>query len=91
MTSNNTAEGRGKDLEFPADITFKSIFYNKPYIADTIVSIIADHDSGFALNSVESKNGKFISFTITARCTSEENLQSLCHKISSIEGFHMMF
>ena len=79
------------NIKFPAEITFKSIFYTKPFLTDTISSIINDYEEKSTVSYVESRNGKFLSITITAFFNSNENLQNLCDKISSVDGFFMMF
>jgi len=80
-----------KEIIYPAEITFKSVFKNKSYTEETIKSILGDININCSINGKESKNSKFISYTITAEFPSEEILDSICKKISTLEGFMMMF
>lgn len=80
-----------KEIIYPAEIIFKSIFRNLPYTIDTIRNIVTEHAITCRVTSKESSGGKFISYTITATFESEEILNATCSKIVMIEGFMSMF
>jgi len=86
-----TRENETRGIEYPAEMSFKSIFRNRFHTLESIKSILSESDIGANIESRESRNGKFISFTITARFSSEDELQNLCSKISSLEGFMTLF
>ncbi|HOK03358.1 MAG TPA: DUF493 family protein [Spirochaetota bacterium] len=81
-----------KEIQYPSEIIFKSIFRNSPYTMDSIKNILAEHsvEEGKVL-AKESSGGKFISYTISGVFYSEENLNSLCTQISMLEGFMALF
>ncbi len=80
-----------KKIDFPAPMTFKAVFRNKPYIIDSIKSVLSENDINGEVLLKESKEGKFISYTINAYFQSNEMLESICTKISSLDGFMTMF
>lgn len=80
-----------KEIIYPAEIIFKSVFRNLPYTIDTIRNIVTEHAITGRVTSKESSGGKFISYTITATFESEEILNAACSKIVMIEGFMSMF
>jgi putative lipoic acid-binding regulatory protein len=80
-----------KEIIYPSEIIFKSVFRNLPYTLDTIKTIVSEHSSQGTVTSRESSGGKFISYTITATFHSEEILNAACSKIVMIEGFMSMF
>ncbi len=80
-----------RKIDWPSEITFKSIFRNKSYIMESIKSILMENNIKGDVYHKESKNGKFISYTITGTFLSDSELQLICHKISTIEGFMTMF
>jgi putative lipoic acid-binding regulatory protein len=80
-----------KKIDFPAAITFKAIFKNKPYIVDSIKTVLSENGITGDILLKESKEGKFISYTINAYFPSNNILESICSKISSLDGFMTMF
>ncbi len=80
-----------KDIKWPSEIQFKSVFRNKPYIMESIQSVLSENEINATIDGKESSNGKFVSYTITATFASDENLKNICSKISSIEGYMTMF
>jgi putative lipoic acid-binding regulatory protein len=77
--------------EFPREITFKIVYYNKPTLSDTIKSCLTEKNLSYELGEKVSSNGKFISFTVSAIFESEELLQNICGELQLIEGYKMMF
>ena len=80
-----------KEIIYPAEIVFKAVFRNRPYILDTIKNIVSENTTDGKVTSRESSGGKFISYTITATFTSEDILNATCSSIVMIEGFMSMF
>lgn len=78
-------------IRFPAEVTFKSIFVNRSSLPDSVRGILNESSIPGDIQSKESRNKKFISLTVTGHFSSKENLDSICTRISSIEGFIMMF
>ncbi|HOP62168.1 MAG TPA: DUF493 family protein [Spirochaetota bacterium] len=89
MIEGNTTK---KEINFPAEVIFKSIFRNRPYTMESIKTILAEHsiDQGNVI-AKESSGGKFISYTVTGIFPSEENLNTVCTQITMIEGFMSLF
>jgi hypothetical protein len=79
-----------KEIIYPAQITFKSVFRHHPDLPRLMDSILADHRIEARVAHRFSKNKKFVSYTITAEFSSESHLNKTCAGISSIHGFIMM-
>ncbi len=79
-----------KEINYPSEITFKSIFLHNPELHESISMILVEHGIEGQVNHKPSKNSKFISFTITAEFNSESHLNDVCTKITAIQGFIMM-
>jgi putative lipoic acid-binding regulatory protein len=79
-----------KEIEYPAEITFKSVFNHDPGLFSVIADILANHGVDGQITHKHSKNSTFISFTITADFQSEEHLNQVCCSISAVRGFIMM-
>lgn len=90
MNINKLKENE-KKIDFPAAITFKAVFRNQPYIIESIKSVLTENEISGDISLKGSKEGKFISYTITADFPSNETLESVCAKISSLAGFMTMF
>jgi putative lipoic acid-binding regulatory protein len=84
-------EANDNRITYPSEITFKSVFHNRPFLSDSITTIVSEYNITCSITSSESKKGSFLSITITASFESEEQLQRVCGSISSLEGFVMMF
>jgi len=80
-----------KEIIYPAEIIFKAVFRNAPYIIDTIKNIVHEHSIDGHVTSKESSGGKFISYTITSTFDSEDSLNTTCSKIAMVDGFKTMF
>ncbi len=81
-----------KEIDFPAELTFKAIFRNRAHTADSIRSILAEQGADdFTLYKKASSNGNFISYTITARFPSDDTLNRICSMVSGLEGFMTLF
>lgn len=83
--------GTKKEIIYPAEIIFKSIFRNRPYTQESIRNILAECLVSGDVVHKESSGGKFISYTVTAVFPSEETLNSVCSKITTLEGYMSMF
>ena len=80
-----------KKIDWPSEIIFKSVFKNKPFIMESIQTLLSENGIDAKITSKESKNSKFISYTVTAVFESDENLKSICGKIATIDGYMTMF
>lgn len=89
IESSNTSK---KEIIYPAEVMFKSVFRNRAYTMDSIRNILAEHSipEGNVV-AKESSGGKFISYTVTGIFPSEENLNAICTQITMIEGFMSLF
>lgn len=83
--------GTKKEIIYPAEIIFKSIFRNRPYTQESIRNILSECSVAGIVVHKESSGGKFISYTVTAVFPSEETLNSVCSKITTLEGYMSMF
>ncbi len=79
-----------KEIQYPAEITFKSIFALDPDLHEIITTVLIEHGVDGQVTHKPSKNSKFISFTITAEFESESHLNEVCSRITAIQGFIMM-
>ena len=89
MPENGNPPGGGP--EFPADITFKVICRNAPHLESVFRELLAGHGLDAVITSRASSGGVFISYTVTARYSSEEELNLVCSKIRSVKGVMSMF
>ena len=80
-----------KKIDFPAEITFKSIFKKRSDTCSSIESILYEHSINGKITNRESRTGKFISYTITAEFPSNSILVTVCSSISELDGFMSMF
>jgi putative lipoic acid-binding regulatory protein len=79
-----------KEISYPAEITFKSIFINRPDLALLIDELLAERGLSARVTRRTSRNKRFISYTITAEIGSESHLDDLCRRIAALDGFIMM-
>jgi putative lipoic acid-binding regulatory protein len=79
-----------KEIKYPAEITFKSVFTHYPDLHEVIIGILAEHGITGEILHKPSKNDKFVSYTITAQFGSESHLNEVCSRLSSIQGFILM-
>ncbi len=79
-----------KKIDYPAEITFKSIFMHQPDLCEIIEAVLVEYGVYGRITHKPSRNGKFISYTITAEFGSESHLDEICTRISSLQGFVMM-
>jgi hypothetical protein len=77
--------------DFPTEVVFKAVFRNKPYTIETLKSVCREAGIDAIVSDRESRNGTFISYTITAVFPSEEVLKAVCSRVGAIEGFYTMF
>ena len=80
-----------KDIKYPAEITFKAVFKNDSNTILKINLIMEKSNIKASITSKESKNGNFISYTITSVFSSNDSLNQLCSEISSLNNFRMIF
>ncbi len=80
-----------RTIDYPAEITFKSVFMNKPETSDIIEALLAEHGVDGKITFRESRKNKFVSYTIIAEFESESSLNEICVRISALEGFIMLF
>jgi len=80
-----------KDIQYPAELTFKSVFKNRTDVLVEIEESLSVAGIKGSIMYKESSNSKFVSYTIRAVFTSDTELQETCLRISTIEGFMMMF
>ncbi len=77
--------------DFPAEITFKVICRNLPYISDVLKNVLSEMGVAGEISDRESKKGNFISYTVTGEFVSNDILQKTCSNISLIDGVMMIF
>ena len=80
-----------KDIEYPAEITFKAVFKSNPDSILQIELIMKEFNLEASITSKQSKNEKFISYTITSVFPSDDNLNDVCSQITSLSDFRMIF
>jgi len=77
--------------EFPTEVTFKAVFRNRPYTMETLKNLCGEAGLDAVVIGKESRNGNFISFTVTAVFPDETTLKNLCGTVGTLEGFYTMF
>ncbi len=87
ITENKTAN----NIDFPEEITFKTIFRGTEEVRHNIDSLLNELNLKGTIAEKSSSKGKFISYTIVAVFPSNEVLQNLCNRISALEGFMNIF
>jgi len=80
-----------KEIPYPAELTFKCIFRNVPYTPESIKNILIEKELKHSLTERSSNGSKFISYTITAEFQTENDLNTICSHIASLEGYMTMF
>ena len=77
--------------DFPAEVVFKAVFRNRPYIMEELKTVCGEAGIDAEITDRVSRNGTFISFTITAVYPADEILKSVCSRVGALEGFYTMF
>ena len=85
------ADKKHSSNEFPREITFKAIFNNTLFVKEILINICSENTIDAHITERESKQGKFISYTITALFAGEELLHAICSNITRLDGFITMF
>jgi putative lipoic acid-binding regulatory protein len=80
-----------KKIDYPSELTFKAVFRNREYTQQSLRTLLSESELEGTVTSRESRNGKFVSYTITSVFPDEETLDRLCSRISGMEGFMMLF
>jgi len=80
-----------KEVNYPADVVFKAIFRNKEFTHETLQVLLSENGINGNVDYRESSTGKFISYTITGNYPSEDILNSICTKVTMVEGFMSLF
>ncbi len=80
-----------KEIDFPAEITFKTIIRNSPHTLDSLKSLMTANEIDANIREQPSKAGKFISYTVTAEFKSNDELNKVCTLVSQVDGFMNLF
>jgi len=80
-----------KTISYPTELTFKAILRDRPNTLDSIKAILIEEKIEGSVNTASSKTNKFISYTITAVFPSDECLNRVCSKITTLDGYMTMF
>jgi len=80
-----------ENVEYPSEVMFKSVFRNTREVSEEITEILRKMNIDGEIYHTDSKSGKFTSYTITAVFSSHEELQDVCHQISSLKDHMMLF
>jgi putative lipoic acid-binding regulatory protein len=79
-----------KKINYPAEITFKSVFSHHSDLHGIVIAILEEHGVAGNVSQKPSRNKKFISYTITAEFGSESHLSNVCDSLTAIQGFIML-
>ncbi len=88
MQNDNTTENT---IDFPAECTFKAVFRSREKTEASISNLLGENNIEGSITAKESKNGKFISYTVTARYDNEDQLQEICRQVSALQGYMTLF
>ncbi len=80
-----------KVINYPTEIILKSVFRNEKDQSGTIEKILADFQIEGNISTKQSRNGKFISYTVKGIFPSDEVLNTVCARITALRGYMMMF
>ncbi|MFC1670890.1 DUF493 family protein [Spirochaetota bacterium] len=80
-----------KNINYPTEIIFKSVFRSSSDTMGNIKKVLDRRGIQGEVTGRPSRNGTFISYTITAVFPSNETLNETCTSISSLNGFMTMF
>jgi putative lipoic acid-binding regulatory protein len=78
-------------IDYPAELTFKSVFRDQGHVLAEIEAVLSRAGIDGSILCRRSGRGTFVSYTVRAVFSSDEELQSACAEISAISGFMMMF
>jgi len=72
------SEGDGSLLGFPCDLPIMVFGRNAPEFRDAVVTIVESHyGSAYSLAEQESKQGSYVSFTITVRAETRTQIDAV--------------
>jgi len=80
-----------KNIEYPSEVMFKSVFRNTREVSGELYRIMEKKNIECDICHKSSNSGKFTSYTITAVFTSHDELQEVCNEISSLKDHMMLF
>ncbi len=80
-----------KEIDYPAEIIFKSIFRNREDHSSNLEEILNEYQVEGSISRKPSRNGRFMSYTIQGTFPSDDILNTVCTRISSLSGYMMMF
>jgi putative lipoic acid-binding regulatory protein len=72
-------------IEYPLDFPVKIMGLNQPAFVPTMLALVRQHDAGFDAGTLESRpsrEGKYLSLTVTIRAVSREQLDALYQALS---------
>ena len=78
------------ELEFPREITFKTVFRTGHYTRESISCCLTEYSLNCEISERPSEKGNFISFTVTAHYPDETTLNDVCSAIKCLDGYMMM-
>lgn len=78
-------------ISYPAEVTFKSVFRNGGHTHDSIISIIREYNVEATVENRPSREGKFVSYTVSGVFPSHDVLTTVCSRIASLELYMTMF
>jgi putative lipoic acid-binding regulatory protein len=79
-----------KKINYPAEITFKSVFADHPELHEMVIAILVEQGVAGNVSHKPSRNNKYISYTISAEFGSESHLSEVCDRLSAVQGFIML-
>lgn len=77
------------EVTYPCEWSYKVITTDKDYIAKTIPELLESHDYKFA-ESNQSRTGKYTSFSITLRVSSEEERNKIFNILRCLPSVKMV-
>lgn len=91
MINSPSHQDKQKLWEFPCDFTFKAMTQAIEGIENNIISVIQSHVPGnYHPILRESKNGKYISVTVSIYLTSKSQLDKIYKDVYAVEGVKML-
>ena len=87
-----TNEEQGTLLEFPCEFSVKAMGLNEPGLHELVVQIVRNHCPDLGENCSQtrpSKNGKWLSVTVTLQATSKQQLDNIYMELTAHEKITM--
>lgn len=92
-STTDSGDDKPPKIEFPCDYPIKVVGDAAEDFTAMVCQVVSRHDPAFdasTLQSVPSRNGRFVSLRLTLRATGEDQLQALFAELKATDRVHMV-